>query len=284
MSLSMCRSARNAVSLVAALCVAAMLSACVTSSPDGTPRPRAPQLTNADGRDLPTASDESDARRRARVRLELASAYFSQGQFTTALDEVKQVIQLDPKFSEAFELRGLIYEALKERGKADESFMRAIALDERNGSALHNYGWALCRRGQFEASEVWFDRSAALPMSVGAPKTLLAKGVCQMSGGRLAEAERTLARSYELDPANPATAYNRALVLHRLRDDERARFYIRRVNAVPEQQSAESLWLAIRIEHRLGGIKARDELSFSLKSRFPSARETNLMEMGRFDE
>lgn len=284
MSFSMCRSFRSTVSLMVALLMGALLSACVTSSPDGTPRPRAPQLTNADGRDLPTASDESDARRRARVRLELASAYFGQGQFTTSLDEVKQVLQIDPKFSEAYELRGLIYEALNERGKADESFTRAISLDGRNGSAMHNHGWALCRRGQFEAADALFDRAAALPLSVGAPKTLLAKGVCQMSAGRLADAERTLARSYELDPSNPATAYNRALVLHRLRDDDRARFYIRRVNALPEQQSAESLWLAIRIEQRLGGTKALDELARALKTRFPSARETNLMEMGRFDE
>ncbi|MDZ4130450.1 MAG: hypothetical protein U1E02_40725, partial [Hydrogenophaga sp.] len=37
-----------------------------------------------------TESDEPDARKRARLRLELASGYFEQGQTTVALDEIKQ--------------------------------------------------------------------------------------------------------------------------------------------------------------------------------------------------
>ena len=41
----------------------------------------------ADSKDLVTASDESDASKRARVRMELAAAYFGRGQMTTALDQ-----------------------------------------------------------------------------------------------------------------------------------------------------------------------------------------------------
>ena len=44
--------------------------------------------------DIPTASDDSERRRRARIRLELASTYYAKGQYTTALDEVKSQAQL----------------------------------------------------------------------------------------------------------------------------------------------------------------------------------------------
>jgi hypothetical protein len=40
---------------------------------------------------LVTDSDEPEARKRARIRLELAVGYFEQGQTTVALDEQKQV-------------------------------------------------------------------------------------------------------------------------------------------------------------------------------------------------
>src|SRR4051812_10779401 len=63
----------------------------------------------ADQRDRITASDEPENMRRGRVRLELASAYYSRGQMTTALDEVKQSISADPNVAGAFNLRGLIY-------------------------------------------------------------------------------------------------------------------------------------------------------------------------------
>lgn len=71
---------------------AALLAAC------GTP-------TGSAGKDIPTASDQADVSRRANTRLELAGAYFTSGQYATALDEVKQVIGLQPNMSEAYDLR-----------------------------------------------------------------------------------------------------------------------------------------------------------------------------------
>ena len=49
-----------------------------------------PTATAGSQGDIATASDESEVRKRARIRMELAATYFSQGQFTTALDELKQ--------------------------------------------------------------------------------------------------------------------------------------------------------------------------------------------------
>ncbi len=234
--------------------------------------------------DVVTVSDESDSRRRARIRLELATAYFSQGQLTTALDELKHVLAIDGKMSEAHELRGLIYSAMNEPVLADESFKRSIQLDERNGSAIHNYAWWLCNKQRYPEADAMFERAANLPQTVATSKTLMARGVCQVRAGLLPEAEKSLVRSYELDVSNPATAYNLAAVLYRRGDYERARFYIRRVNNVPEQITPESIWLGVRVENRLGNVGGRNELAGILRSRFPNSRETSALELGRFDE
>jgi type IV pilus assembly protein PilF len=234
--------------------------------------------------DIATASDESDARKRARIRLELATAYFAQGQLSTALDELKHVLAIDGRMSEAHELRGLIYSAMNEPALADESFKRAIQLDERNGSALHNYAWWLCGLQRYPEADALFERAANLPQSIATSKTLMARGVCQVRAGLLPEAEKTLIRSYELDVTNPATAYNLAAVLYRRGEYERARFYIRRVNNVPEQITSESIWLGIKVENRLLNVGGRDELAGILRSRFPNSREATALELGRFDE
>ena len=57
--------------------------------------------------DLVTESDEPESRRRARLRLELASGYFEQGQINVALDELKQALVVDPNYVDAYNLRGL---------------------------------------------------------------------------------------------------------------------------------------------------------------------------------
>lgn len=241
-------------------------------------------LTSPTRGDIATASDESEVRRRARIRLELAATYYSQGQLTTALDELKQAVTIDPSLPDAHEMRALIYDAMGDKSRAEASFKHALSLDERNGSVLHNYGWFLCRNGQFAAADAMFERAAALPQEVNTSKTLLARGVCQMNAGLYPDAEKTLARSYELDPSNPATAYNLSEVLYRRGELDRARFYAQRVNSVSSQITAESLWLAIRIENKAGNLSARSELAAQLRSKFPTARETNKLELGSFDE
>lgn len=239
---------------------------------------------NASGRDLATASDDTELRKRARIRLELATAYFGQGQYTTALDELKQVLQLDAGLSDAFELRGLIYDALNEPGMAEDSFKRALDIEPRSASVLHNYAWYLCRKQAYQRADAMFARVVDLPMSVVTAKTMLARGVCQMQSGAMEGAEKSLVRAYELEPANPATAYNLALLLYRKGDYERARFHIRRVNNVSERANAESLWLGVRIEHKLDHAVDRDDLSAQLRSRFSDTREGRLLELGRYDE
>lgn len=250
------------------------------SNSGGFKRPQ--QLAASD--DIVTASDETDEHKRARLRLELAIAYFSQGKLNTALDETKQALAIHRGMSEAHELRGLIYGAMNEPGLAEESFKRAIQLNERNGSALHNYAWWLCDKQRYPEADALFERAAALPQTISTSKTLMARGVCQVRAGLLPDAEKSLLRSYELDAGNPATAYNLAVVLYRRGEYERARFYARRVNGIPELITAESIWLGIRIENRMSNIGGRDDLAGILRSRFPGTREATALELGRFDE
>jgi hypothetical protein len=66
--------------------------------------------------------------RRARVRLELATAYFSRGQRTRRSTRVKLALQAKPDMPEAFNLRGLIYASHGRTETGRESFQRALQL------------------------------------------------------------------------------------------------------------------------------------------------------------
>jgi len=99
--------------------------------------------------DLVTESDEPEGRKRARLRLELAVAYFDKGQTTDALDHLKQSIAADPTLFEAYNLRGLIYMRLNDLALADESFRRALAINPKAASVQHNYGWMLCQQSRY---------------------------------------------------------------------------------------------------------------------------------------
>jgi type IV pilus assembly protein PilF len=234
-------------------------------------------------RDVLTESDEPESRKRVRIRMELAVGYFEQGQTNVALDELKQVIASDPSFPDAYNLRGLIYMRLNDLRQADESFRRAVALNPRDSDLQHNHAWLLCQQGRFDESQRAFDVAMSNPMYTGRAKTLMAQGLCQARAGKTAEAERSLARSLELDAANPVTGYNLANLLYGRGDYSRAQFYIRRLNN-SDMANAETLWLGIRVERRLNDQVAMNQLADQLRRRFGQSREASAFERRAFDE
>lgn len=230
-----------------------------------------------------TESDEPDARKRARLRLELASGYFEQGQTTVALDEIKQSLAADPTYVAAHVLRGLVFMQLNNNRLAEESFQRALQLNPRDPDALHNYGWYACQLGRHREAVDLFTRALASPVYVGQAKTLMAKGICQVRMGQFSEAEGSFARSYEIDAGNPITGYNLAALLYRRGDYSRAQFYIRRLNN-SELANAETLWLGIKVERRLSNLEAMGQLAQQLGRRYPQSREWASYQRGAFDE
>jgi type IV pilus assembly protein PilF len=231
-----------------------------------------------------TASDEPEGRRRARIRMELAVGYFEQGKTDIALDELKQVIVNDPNFPDAYSLRGLIYMRLNDMRQAEESFRRAVALNAKDSNAQHNYGWLLCQQGRYdEANRAFESAMANNPLYTDRAKTLMTQGLCHARAGRKADAERSLARSYELDAGNPVTGFNLANLLYQRGEFPRAQFYIRRLNNT-ELANAETLWLGIKVEQRLNDRVAMLQLADQLRRRFPQSREIGLYERGAFNE
>jgi type IV pilus assembly protein PilF len=230
-----------------------------------------------------TASDESDERRRARTRLELAAGYFQEGKTTVALDEIKLSLQADPNYGDAFNMRGLIYMRLGDNRQAEESFRRALQLNNRDADTMHNYGWLMCQQRRFDESIAMFTQANATPLYNGQSKTYMSRGLCELSAGKPELAERSFARSYELDAGNPVSGYNLSSLLFKRGELERAQFYTRRLNN-SELANAETLWLGIKIERRLGNTQVVQQLSTQLRRRYPQSAELASLERGAFDE
>ena len=255
--------------------VAVLLAGC--ASQPGIPG------TSGNRTDIVTESDEPEQRRRARLRLELATGYFEQGQTNVALDEIKQSLATDPTYGDAFNLRGLVYMRLNDIPLAEDSFRRALALNPRDADVAHNYGWLLCQQARYNESFRLFAQATANPTYSGKAKTWMAQGVCQVRAGQRIEAEQSLMQSYELDAGNPVTGYSLASLLYARGELTRAQFYIRRLNN-SELANAETLWLGIKTERKLNNREALLQLADQLKKRFAQSPEAALYEKGVFNE
>ncbi len=233
--------------------------------------------------DLQTESDETPNQRRARIRLELATAYFQQGQTHVALDEIKQAIAIEPAYADAYNLRGLVYLRLNELPLASDSFDRALVLNPRDADAAHNYAWLLCQHSQYEASARYFARAIANPAYANSAKSWMAQGLCQMRSGQTDDAEISLLRSYGLDAGHPVTAYNLARLLFERGEIQPAQSYLRQLNGGP-LANAETLWLGIKIERQLNNPDAVTVLADQLRGRFAQSRESTAYEKRAFHD
>lgn len=240
----------------------------------------------AAGGELKTASDQSPAEKRASIRLQLAVGYFQDGKLEVALDEVKQAIAINPEFADAYGVRALIYSQMGELALAEENYLRALKLAPRNPELSNNYGSFLCQQGRGAQGLAYFESALKNPTYQSPLKALLNAGSCSLKLQNLDAAERYLLDALRYEPDHPTTNANLARVYYERRDFQRAGFFINRVKASArlDSLSAEALWLAVRIDRKLGDKASEASLGTLLRRHHPGSPEYAALQRGAFDE
>ncbi|HTN67256.1 MAG TPA: type IV pilus biogenesis/stability protein PilW [Burkholderiaceae bacterium] len=233
--------------------------------------------------ELRTSSDQTEAQKRAHIRMQLAVGYYGQHQLEVALDEIKQALNADPSFADAYNLRGLIYMEMGETRLAEDNLLHALKLQPRNPDLSNNYGWFLCQNGRERAALPYFEAAFANRSYQSPAKALNNAGVCSLKLNDAAAAERYFLQAFQHEPGNAAVNANLAKVYYKQQDDERARFYIDRA-LKSGQLSAEILWVGIKLERRQGQKSAEASLVTQLRRRFPESMEYASYLRGAFDE
>ncbi len=233
--------------------------------------------------ELSAGSVDSDARKRARVYLELASTYFADGMNRYALDAMQQSLAADNGLYEAHNLRGLIYMRMNAPALAEDGFRKALAVNAQAASVQHNYGWFLCQQGRMGEAMAMFSVALANPAYDARAKTWLTQGLCQAKAGQAADAENSLFMAFRLDPANPVVSYNLALHLFKQADYARAQAFLAPLNT-SQWANAQTLWLGIKLARKSADGLQVTALSASLRSRFAQSPELSLLDKGVFDD
>ena len=227
-------------------------------------------------------SAQSD-QQRARIRLQLAIGYYEQRQMSVALDEIRQALQADPNFADAYSVRGLIYMDIGENKLAEDSFLQAIKLSPNNPDFSNNYGWFLCQNDRAPQSIAYFESAMKVHSYQSPAKAMYNAGVCSLKLKDLAAAEKYFSQAFQYDPANLSTSANLAKLYFDRGDYERARFFAGRVTR-GDGAKADMLWLAIKIERKLGDRAAESSLATQLRRRYPASEEYAAYQRGAFDE
>jgi type IV pilus assembly protein PilF len=223
-----------------------------------------------------------DPRNRARVHTELATAYFHRGNMGVALEELRTAAAADPNYAPAQSMFGLVYMELREQQLAEQSFDRALRLSPNDADINHNYGWFLCQTKREPDSIKYFLQAIRNPLYATPSRSYTAAGVCTMRLNNLKEAEEFFQRALRMEPNEPAALLQLGQIRYKQGNMDEARKLVWRYNKL-SNPSAESLWLALRIERKLGARVAEQSYANQLRRRYPASPEYQALQRGAFD-
>ena len=223
-----------------------------------------------------------DPRNRARAHTDLAAAYYERGSMAIALEELRIAAAADADYPLTYSLFGLVYMELREPKLAQENFERGLRLSPTDPDINHNYGWFLCQSGRENESIKYFLQAVSNPLYPSPWRSYSAAGVCSMRKDNLKQAEDFFQRALRQEPDEPGSLLQLGQIRYRQGSLDDARKLVSRYNRIVEP-TAESLWLALRIEHKLGERVAESSFANQLRRRFAASREYQQLQRGEYD-
>ena len=256
-----------------------LVAACLALSGCATQRSDDSGLTAVSA---PTTGDERADRVRARIHTELAANYFEIGNMAVALEEVKEALRADQDYGPAHNVAGLVYAQLKEDPLAEESFQRALSINPADPDAHHNYGMFLCQRKQEREAIRHFMMAVRNPLYPTPDRSYINAGVCARRSGDAAGATEFFLLALKLRPTLPQALYQMADLSYARGDYGEAKNYLNRLTQVAAS-TAETLWLGVRVERRLGDRNSEASYALQLRNKFPNSSEARALLAGQYE-
>lgn len=214
----------------------------------------------------------------ARDRTAIAAEYIRKGENDKALSYLQQALKSNPDSADAHNLMGVVMERDGNVKAAGKAFRKALSLRDDFTQAHNNYGSFLFRQKEYKQALKQFEAAAADASYGYRASAFEGVGRCAWMLGDRARAEEAFSRSLSLEPNLPTATLYIAEIRYDQNNPESARsLYKRYLELTPNSpQTAQSLWLGIRLERRYGNQDALASYELALKRLYPESREYKL--------
>ncbi|MGH8727678.1 MAG: type IV pilus biogenesis/stability protein PilW [Burkholderiales bacterium] len=227
-------------------------------------------------------AQNAEAAGRAKAHNELGASYYERGQYAIALEELKTAIAADPSYGPAYNTTGLVYMELNEDAAAEKNFQQALRLNGQDSEAHNNYGHFLCSRARPAEGIAHFQTAIKDPLYPTPQKALANAGMCSRKLNDEKAAEAYFAKALKIEPWNAVALFHLADIAFKHGQFDEARNHLARQHQVAAP-SPESLWLAVRIERKLGDRNAEASYGLQLRKNFPASPEAKALLDRRYE-
>jgi type IV pilus assembly protein PilF len=219
--------------------------------------------------------NKNDPKKTVEFSVAAARNYLQQGNYEAAKRHLKTALAIDDDSADVHETLAQVFWRTGEIEQADEEFRRAISLDNSNNNSRirNNYAAFLYSQQRYRDAEEQLLKVTADLMYDRRADAFINLGRVQLKLKNFAAAKDTLERALLMQRDNKEAVFELAEVYYQLGDYSKAQqFYAAYRKQVPVQ-SAESLWLGIRIAQKFSDGDTVASYALALKNLFPRSEE-----------
>ena len=222
--------------------------------------------------DLAAGASKEEA---AALNLDLGIGYLRQGDFEQAIAKLRKSIDEDPDNPTAHRALGLAYEELDDKKGAEKEYRIAVRLGPNDADALNQLASYLCVNGDKSEALQLYDRAISVPLYPNKAMLYVNAGTCAKDVD-LDLAENFLRKALAMQPGYPVALIQMAEVAYRKDLYLQAQAFLDRYADV-SASTANSLWLAYRVEIAMRDPVAAQNTAQQLLREFPESIEARLL-------
>lgn len=208
----------------------------------------------------------------AQFNAQLAAQYLQRGELDQAREKLLKALDQDDKNALAHVTYAKLQSRVAQPAKADVHFKRALELEPDEAEHRNSYGIYLCKVEKFDDAKKQFRAAADNPYYRTPEYALDNAGLCMLDANQLSDAETYLREALRVNPQFANAYLHMADLMHRMQRLTVADAYFQRYN-VYGAESAESLWLGLKINRDAGQVANAEKFASRLLNQFPASRE-----------
>lgn len=221
---------------------------------------------------------KQDPKKSAEVRTQIAAEYIRSGDLDAAKRSLDEALQKDDRDATANMMMGVL---LQQEGspsnleKADRYFKRAVSLNSTDAQIRNNYGRYLYQLGRYNEAEKQLQIAGS---ALGYDQRAMALenlGQTYLRLGNTTAAEQAFMSALRADQSSPVALVELAEIMYQRQQYNTASdFYEGYVRIVgSKNQSAQALWVGIRIARANGDNMSMQILVNQLRALYPDSQE-----------
>ncbi|MGF1747976.1 type IV pilus biogenesis/stability protein PilW [Vibrio cionasavignyae] len=187
----------------------------------------------------------------AESRIELGLGYMKQGDYARAKQNFEKAMKHAPKYYRTSLTMAYYYETVGDVKAARNAYEQATSTYPNNGTVLNNYGTFLCKQGDYDKAEHYFNQAIEQPFYYQVASSYENAGLCALKANHLKKAEAYFVKSLDHQPLRPNATIQLAAIEVRNHQLKEARLRLLAFNQRYGYQKA-SLRVLIDLESKAG--------------------------------